>query len=779
VVISVAVLASGSDPAGYYVARQAGCAADYYAGVGERAGAWLGAGAPATGLVGQLDDTGQQTLRALLDGRAPDGRVLVAPVPRADPRGRLPAAPLAEAIRAEATQRGLPVDAVLAEPADRAAFALIAARVDQPRGGRSPTVDAVHAGRLAEAAGLDPHDVYRGGDGTDRYAAALAHADRRVDVRRAGIDVTVSAPKSVSILYGLGPPAVAAAVREAHQVAVGEALGYLQAAAGHGLRGHQGDGQRATRIGTHGWIVAAFEHRTSRAAEPTLPKKRIIAGMTDKPPQQAILLCRISDARDRDDDTNGKGFTTQGVDDQEADERALAKRLGWGIGPRETHVIVENDTSAFKRRKIKLPDGRVELRTVRPKFRRALDMLARGEADGLVVPDLDRLARDSRDLEDLIDVVESRTTRIPVESVTGSLRLANDADVTMARVMVAVANKSSRDTARRVARARLRQATNGQYGGGRRPFGFEPDGVTVRPAEAAEIVKAADGILAGVTLRATVAGLNKRGAPTVSGRPWTSVALKGMLCSPRTAGLVVYRGDILEDATAPWPAILPRETWEALRHILTAEDRRTSPGNQPRWLGSGIYLCGHPQHIEADPPVTMRVGTAGTASNRIRAYRCRDSAHLVRAVAGIDDMVERVVVGRLAKPDAAALLTVTPEVDTATLSRQVNELRARITEAGGLWEDGVITGAELKVRRSRLTEKLANVEAQLRTASGRDPLVGLAGNPDAATVWEGLDLGRRRAVLDTLVTVTVLPAKRGRYFDPASVDIAWKRRSDG
>jgi hypothetical protein len=164
--------------------------------------------------------------------------VLVAPVLRADPRGRLPEAPLAEAIRAEMARRGATVEAVLAEPADGAAFAVMAARVDQPRGGRSPTVDAVHAGRLAEAAGRDPYDVYRGEDGTDRYTAALAHADRRVDVRRAGIDVTVSAPKSVSILYGLGPPAVTAAVRAAHRVAVGDALATWNRWRGHGLRGH-------------------------------------------------------------------------------------------------------------------------------------------------------------------------------------------------------------------------------------------------------------------------------------------------------------------------------------------------------------------------------------------------------------------------------------------------------------------------------------------------------------------------------------------------------------
>ena len=60
-------------------------------------------------------------------------------------------------------------------------------------------------------------------------------------------------------------------------------------------------------------------------------------------PQRAIVLTRISDADDGD---------TSGVDGQEKDGRRHADRLGWTIGPAETHVIVENDTSAYTRRKV-------------------------------------------------------------------------------------------------------------------------------------------------------------------------------------------------------------------------------------------------------------------------------------------------------------------------------------------------------------------------------------------------------------------------------------------
>ena len=163
-------------------------------------------------------------------------------------------------------------------------------------------------------------------------------------------------------------------------------------------------------------------------------------------PRNAIILARLSDLRDDDE---------RGADGQVSDGHDYARRIGWAIGPRLTHVIIENNeagsglrgVSAFKRRRIALPDGRAELRTVRPGFRRALAMLADGRADGLIALDLDRAMRDPRDLEDLIDLVEQSSPRIPVESVSGSLRLANDADITLARVMCAVANKASRDTA--------------------------------------------------------------------------------------------------------------------------------------------------------------------------------------------------------------------------------------------------------------------------------------------------------------------------------------------
>ncbi len=49
------------------------------------------------------------------------------------------------------------------------------------------------------------------------------------------------------------------------------------------------------------------------------------------------------------------------------------------------------------------------------------------------------------------------------------------------------------------------------------------------------------------------------------------------------------------------------------------------------------------------------------------------------------------------------------------------------------------------------------------------------GAPDVRAVWESLSLSRRRAVVDTLMTVTLNRTRQGaRTFDPESVHIEWK-----
>ena len=82
----------------------------------------------------------------------------------------------------------------------------------------------------------------------------------------AGYDLTFSPVKSVSTLWAVAEPAVAAAIERAHQAAVKEALAFIETHALFTRTGPQGIRQ----VNVRGLVAAAFTHRDSRAGDPDL-----------------------------------------------------------------------------------------------------------------------------------------------------------------------------------------------------------------------------------------------------------------------------------------------------------------------------------------------------------------------------------------------------------------------------------------------------------------------------------------------------------------------------
>jgi hypothetical protein len=87
---------------------------------------------------------------------------------------------------------------------------------------------------------------------------------------------------------------------------------------------------------------------------------------------------------------------------------------------------------------------------------------------------------------------------------------------------------------------------------------------------------------------------------------------------------------------------------------------------------------------------------------------------------------------------------------------------------------------QLAAGSGELRSELTAVESRLASWIRRDPLDGIAGRPDAAALWDNLDLGRQRAVLSVLCTVTLGPAMHGRlpggaYLDtsPTAIQFTW------
>jgi site-specific DNA recombinase len=473
--------------------------------------------------------------------------------------------------------------------------------------------------------------------------------------------------------------------------------------------------------------------------------------------------------------------------------RGRAADYGWTV---HEPPIIENDlaedgsrkpASAYKRQRVAGPDGRPLIRYGRPVYRvlrpgwqQVLTDLGTGAATAVLAEDLDRVARDPRDIEDLIDAVAACGGH--ARSLSGSLMLTDGGSsdqLAMARVMVTMAAKSSADTSRRVADSRERLAGQ-SYQGGRRPFGYrrDPDApngaktLLVVEAEAGVIKKAAADILdRGISLKAVARGLRDDRVPTVTGTAWTASTLRDVLSKPAVAGLASYKGEL---RPAPWPAILDTDTWERLRDLFDGRKTGTSP--EPRWLVSCYATCGKNLAPEGEPEQLCGSPVKCTGSATRRAYTCSSHGHVRRNAAEVDKRVRALVVDRLSRPDAGDLLKPPPRpgTDTKRLNAEKRKLNGKRDDLARLLGEDVLTEAGVRAERKRIDARLAAIGAQLTASSQADPLPEFRLGKPAAEVWQSLTLPRRRAVVKVLMAVTILPAARkGNRFDPDSLGITW------
>jgi site-specific DNA recombinase len=463
--------------------------------------------------------------------------------------------------------------------------------------------------------------------------------------------------------------------------------------------------------------------------------------------KRAVIYVRIS--RDKRRGSLDEGL---GVQAQEEQCRELAARLGYLV----IKVFCDNDVSAYSGKP-------------RPEYLKMLELLRAGGADVVLVWHTDRLHRSNAELEDYINVVEPR--EIVTETVkAGLIDLNTPVGRMVARQLCTIARYESEHRAERVALARERQARQGKFGGGRRPYGFAADGITVIPNEAVVILRMADAVMAGVPLRSVARDLRKLGIPTAAGTQWTPEGVRDVLLRPRNAGFMVHRettrkrkvytdDDIV--GAAPWAPVLDEEVWRSVVAKLTDPDRRTNTatGPAPRWLGSGIYRC--------PCGAVMRVHKAGDHAGR-PVYRCQETGkgHVSVPVAPMDDLVRRVVIEKLSRPDAADLVAApVTGVDVAALRAELATCRDRLEEIASDYEDDKITRTQFLTRTDKRRAKMATIEAQLAEATEVSPLAPLIGADDVAAAWEALSMGQQRAVIGALVTITVQPAGRGRRPD--------------
>jgi site-specific DNA recombinase len=439
-------------------------------------------------------------------------------------------------------------------------------------------------------------------------------------------------------------------------------------------------------------------------------------------------------------DRNGTGAA---VERQREDCEKLCAERGWTV----VREFRDNDTSASSSRP-------------RPKYVAMLAAIEGGDADVIVAWHVDRLTRKLTELEHLIDLASR--TGVRIATVTGDLDLGTDAGRLVGRILASVARGEVERKGARQSRAQQQAAEAGRPGGGPRAFGYEKDLMRVRPSEADLLRAAYADLLAGRSLRAIAAAWDARGVRTVFGNHWTATSLRRTLGNARYAGLRSYRGQIV--GPAAWPAITDENTWRAAVALLALPERRVSTVPRARrYLLPNLALCGL-----CGAPVRTGITQHGT-----RTYRC-EKMHLSRSAEPVDLYVVAVVLARLAQPDAVDLLR-SAGPDLQVYRERSTTIRERLDDLATALADGVLTLGAVRTASERLKRSLAESEAELAALSRGDVLAPLVNAPDPAAVWEGLDLDRKRSVIDVLMVITLDSPGQGRAaFDPATVRIEWK-----
>jgi len=169
----------------------------------------------------------------------------------------------------------------------------------------------------------------------------------------AAVDLTFSAPKSVSVLFATADDRVSGALVEAHERAVDQALAYLEGEACFARRGHGG----AERLRGDGLIAASYRHRMSRAGDPQLHTHVVVANMTRAEGKYTAL-----DAHALYEHKSAAGALYRAVLRGEVRER-----LGWvswraaGRGLFEIDGIPEAVLRHFSQRRVEIEERATEL----------------------------------------------------------------------------------------------------------------------------------------------------------------------------------------------------------------------------------------------------------------------------------------------------------------------------------------------------------------------------------------------------------------------------------
>jgi site-specific DNA recombinase len=409
-------------------------------------------------------------------------------------------------------------------------------------------------------------------------------------------------------------------------------------------------------------------------------------------------------------------------------------------------VVEDKGRSAYKN----------DQRYKREGVRRSLQLLQAGAVNTVVVYKVSRIARNARDLLNLVHEIENLGGTFV--SVTEQF----DTSTAMGRAMLTIigalaelesATKSEILCAWQDRRRALKLTPTGP-----RPYGYrrERNELHIIEEEAVIIKELAQRTLDGESGRSLTAWLKQTDRTRVHDGRWSSsLTQKGIskvLTSPTTAALRDVEG-VFIDCSDTWEPILDRATWDELRAVLLSDGRGGRPkGGMRTHLLSGLLICGK-ENCDGRMQTKMN-GGRGLDRHRYACVKCHQSLYCDDA----EQVVESTLKGLL---DPAAWVALrrrgNARVDTHELERQLSDALARF-ESDELTYDEWL-GVSRKIKR----DLAAVAEQPLELPNVKDPVAE----------WDYLDIEQKRLLISAVFSrIIVTPIGKRGYngpFDPERI----------
>ena len=242
----------------------------------------------------------------------------------------------------------------------------------------------------------------------------------------------------------------------------------------------------------------------------------------------------------------------------------------------------------------------------RPGFQKMLQAIEKGEVDLVLVTELSRFSRSTKDFTMLQEFLEEHGCKFM--SLRENFDTSGAAGSMVLNMMASIAEFERRQTGERVSHSFLARAKRGLYNGGSVPLGYRIDdtrpGYLVTDPDTAEIVKFAfKSFLKHGTLAETAKFLNTKslrlpkrvyGGGSHREGKFTIEALYRLLRNKSYIGIRVYntKGGA-EEVPAVWEPVVDREIFERANRLLKTNrhHKRTHSDQRYPYTISGLLFC--------------------------------------------------------------------------------------------------------------------------------------------------------------------------------------------